>query len=213
MARFSLGQAINTTINGYVVQGAASTPLWMPDNYWATARQKLLDSGYTITLEQTGGTLYLPATQGTVDGGTMANIGASPSLVRVAGLADAATQGIFWSADIPDDWAAGDLSAQIVWSPGATDGTAHTVRWTLTARVVRNALALFGGPVTTTFTGLSGARTQDMPVFETATNLGLAPIQGDMLRFEVQRIGADGADTYVGTVNVIGVILGYVSMS
>lgn len=209
MARFSLNQAINTTYHGYRFQAAALTNLWVPDTYWTSLRQLLLDTGYTINTEQTGGSLYLPATTGTVDGGTMATIGTTPNLIRVCTLANAATQGIFWTERLPSDWLSGDLTATIIWSPSAADGTAHTVRWTLTARPIRDGLAEFNAPVTTTFTGASAARVQDQTVYDTPTALGLSPVQADLFRLEVQRIGADGADTYTGNCNVIGVRLTY----
>lgn len=213
MARFTLGQAINTTYHGYTIQGAATTVLYVPDLYWPSLKVLLTDSGYTVTSEQTGGSLFLPVTEGTVDSGTMASIGTVPNSIRVCTLADAATQGIFWTAPLPADWATGDLTATLIWSPGSNDASAHTVRWTLTARVIRNALAEFNAPVTTTFTGASAARTADTTVYDTATALGLSPAAGDLLRLNVRRIGADGADTYVGSVHLLGVSLSYLSIA
>jgi hypothetical protein len=141
----------------------------------------------------------------------MANIGTTPNLIRVCTLAAASTQGIFWMAALPHDWSTGDLSASIIWSPGSADAVAHTVRWTLTSRSTRGGLAQFNTPSTVTFTGSSAARTQNLTVAEDATALGLSPLTGDLIRLEVQRIGGDGADTYTGTADVIGVLLSYTS--
>jgi hypothetical protein len=213
VARFSLGQAIDTSYHGYVLQGAASTVLYVPDTYWSALRTLLTDTGYTIVTEQTGGSLFIPVTDGTVDSGTMASIGTVPSAIRVCTLADAATQGIFWTFPLPADWATGDLTATLIWSPGSTDAVAHTVRWTLTARPIRNGLAQFNAPTTTTFTGASAARTQDTTVYDTPTALGISPAAGDLVRLNVRRIGADGADTYVGAVNLLGVSLSYLAIA
>lgn len=153
--------------------------------------------------------LYLRGKDAGLDSGTAAVIGTTPNIIAVLALADAATEGGYWTFGLPSDWASGDLTAQIIWSPGATDATPHTVRWTMTARMIRDALAEFDAPVTTTFTGASAARTQDTTVFDTVTAMGLSPVAGDLCRLEIERIGADAADTYVGVVNLIGVIVSY----
>jgi len=154
--------------------------------------------------------LFLPAAEAKLDSATAANIGASPDLTGVVAYADAATQGAFWSFMVPDDWDSGVITLQPVWSPGSTDGTAHTVRWSIIAKTVANGTTVTAAGTTTTFTGSSGARTVGVVVYDTATSTTLTPAAaGDVFRFTLRRIGADGADTYVGTVNLLGVIVSY----
>jgi hypothetical protein len=141
---------------------------------------------------------------------TAANIGAAPDLTEVVAYADAATQGAIWNFMVPADWASGVITIQPVWSPGATDGVAHTVRWSYIAKAVAAGSTVTAAGTTTTWTGASAARTVGVVVYDTATSTGITPAAaGDAFRIMVRRIGADAADTYVGVVNLIGLIVSY----
>lgn len=149
-------------------------------------------------------------TECTLDGATLASIGASPDQTRVVAYADAATQGAYWTFEVPDDWDSGVISAGIFWAPGATDAVAHTVRWQFVAKMIDSASTVTNPGTTTTFTGNSGTRTVNVVVQESGSSTGVTPSAGSRLfRLEVRRIGADAADTYVGTVNLIGVLVTY----
>lgn len=156
-------------------------------------------------------TLYIPAQAMSLDSGTAAVVGAVPDAVNVVALADAATQGAAFSFAIPQDWASGNLTCAPVWAPGATDGTAHTVRWSYDAK--RNiALGdISAAGTTTAWTGNSLARTANQIVFDAATGLGIGStfVANDIIRMNIRRVGADGADTYVGVVNLIGCLIAY----
>lgn len=154
--------------------------------------------------------LYLGAMDGFTDSSTLANIGSTPDLTRVLALANAATQGAFWAFAVPDDWASGAITVQPVWSPGSTDATPHTVRWTYVAKAIAAGSTVTAAGTTVAWTGSSAARTAGVVVYDTATSTTLTPAAaGDLFRINVQRIGADGADTYVGVVNLIGILVSY----
>ena len=154
--------------------------------------------------------LFLPAGYAKLDSATAANIGASPDRTGVVAYADAATQGAIWTFMTPADWVSGVITLQPVWSPGSTDASAHTVRWSFTAKAVASGSTVTAAGTTTAWTGASAARTVGVVVYDTATSSGITPAAaGDLFRFTLQRIGADVNDTYVGVVNCLGVIVSY----
>lgn len=154
--------------------------------------------------------VFLDAASAKLDAATAVNIGASPDLTGVIAYADAATQRAFWTFEVPDDWNSGVITAQPVWSPGATDGVAHTVRWTLRSQAVGAGVTVTNAGTDAAFTGASAARTVGVVVYDTATSTGITPAAaGDLFRIALARIGADAADTYVGVVNLLGIILSY----
>lgn len=154
--------------------------------------------------------LFLPAATAKLDTATAANVGASPDLTGVVAYADAATQRAFWTFQVPLDWASGVITVQPVWSPGSTDASAHTVRWSIQAQKVGSGVTVTAAGTAVTFTGASAARTAGVVVYDTATSTTLTPgAAGDLFRVALARVGADGADTYVGVVNLLGVIVTY----
>lgn len=154
--------------------------------------------------------VFLAAAAAKLDSATAANVGASPDLTGVVAYADAATQGALWTFQVPDDWTSGVITLQPVWAPGASDGVAHTVRWSIVAKAVAAGSTVTAAGTTVTFTGASAARTIGVVVYDTATSTTLTPAAaGDLFRFALRRIGADAADTYVGVVNLLGVIVTY----
>jgi hypothetical protein len=158
--------------------------------------------------------LWLPGYTAGLDAGTSGTVGTTPNLTRVLALADAATQGGVWMFTIPDDFVS-LTSTQIFWIPGSTDGVAHTVRWDLTTKnfVHANGLDVTAAGTTTTFTGDSATRTVNLMVVE-SSNPAVAAFGApgvDSYRMGLRRIGADGADSYVGVVNVWGVLIRYLA--
>jgi hypothetical protein len=124
-------------------------------------------------------------------------------------LADAATQGAFSVFQMPSDSTGVAFTVRPVWSPGATDSSAHTVRWQFNSKVIVGADITAAGTVIT-FTGVSATRTVSVPVLETGASSGaVTPAAGAWVRLEIQRLGSDGNDTYVGVVNLIGVQIDY----
>jgi len=154
--------------------------------------------------------VFLPAAVAKLDSATAADVGASPDFTGVVAYADGATQGAYWTFHVPLDWSAGVITLQPVWSPGATDGTAHTVRWSIVAKTVAAGTTVTSAGTTVNFTGSIAARTIGVVVYDTATSTTLTPAAaGDLFRFELRRIGADAGDSYVGDVNLLGVIARY----
>jgi hypothetical protein len=155
-------------------------------------------------------TIWLGATAGKIDTATLATLGATPDITPVIAYADAATQGAMWTFLTPSDWASGALSIQPVWSPGATDAVAHTVRWAYITKLAGAGTTITAAGTTVTWTGASAARTVGVVVYDTITSTTITPAAaGDVIRLTVRRVGADAADTYVGVVNLVGLIVTY----
>jgi len=143
-----------------------------------------------------------------LDGATLIAVGASPNLSSAINYADAATSGAYWEFLVPADYASGALSIQPQWTPGATDAVAHTVRWSYTAKTISGGIDVTAAGTTVAFTGASAARTLNIVVSEAAQGT-ITPGALARVMIELQRIGADAADTYVGAVRLIGVIVTY----
>lgn len=174
-----------------VAQGS-STLHWLDDTGVITKEIRLLPSAALL------------------DSGTLTSVGSAPDHVQVLQLADAATQGGTWDFEVPLDWDSGTFTVQPVWAPGSTDASSHTVRWQVKCKT-RGA----GGDVTaagtaTAWTGSSAARTQNLMVKDTSQDTGVTiGGTGNLLAINIRRIGADAADTYVGAVNLLWVVLTY----
>lgn len=155
--------------------------------------------------------LYLEPTTCTLDGsGAMATLGSSPDHVRVVAMADSLLSGAFWSFLVPADWDSGVLTFQILWVPGSTDASSHAVRWAYTCKERTAGQDVTAAGTTAAWTGASAARTANLLVYDTATSGGVTPSAANsLIQFEVRRVGADAADTYVGTVNVAGILVTY----
>lgn len=163
------------------------------------------------TIDTVTRSIWLAGFIARVDTGSAASgLGTNPDAVPVLTLADAATSGGVWTFAVPHDWASGVLTAQPIWAPGSTDAVAHTVRWSLDVKALAAAADVTAAGTTTNFTGTSAARTANLVVKDTATSTGVTPAAvGDLIRLNLRRIGADGADTYVGVVNLLGVLITY----
>jgi hypothetical protein len=123
--------------------------------------------------------------------------------------ADGATSGAYWNFLVPADYTSGTLTFQLSWTPSATDAVAHTVRWSVTAKAIGGGTTITTAGTTTAWTGDSAARTINVTVAETSQDTGVTPSAGNRFRLEIQRIGANAADTYVGAVRLIGVTVFY----
>lgn len=139
---------------------------------------------------------------------TLIQLGASPNFSDALNLPDAATSGGYWSFMVPMDFVS-SLAFAPVWTPAASDAVAHTVRWSQSVKGLTAAQDVTAAGVTTAFTGSSAVRTVNIVVVEAATAAGFTPTPGQWVRLNMQRIGADAADTYVGAVRLIGVTVSY----
>jgi hypothetical protein len=152
---------------------------------------------------------FLPAREAGVDGtSTLINVGASPSLSLAVNYPDAATSGAFWTFTVPADLSGPALTIQPLWTPAATDATAHTVRWQLSTKVLATGSDVTAAGTTTAFTGVSAARTLNILVTDTA-QATVACALNDRIRLSLQRLGADALDTYVGAVRLLGIFVTY----
>jgi hypothetical protein len=154
-------------------------------------------------------TLWLPAHIALLDTATLVTLGVSPNTIEAVAYADAATQGATWNFTMPIDWAAGIITATPYWDPGATDAVAHTVRWSYSARMIQSGVSVISAGTTTAWTGTSSTQTANQLFIDKATDVGITPKPIGVVRLEVQRIGADALDTYVGVVNLIGILISY----
>lgn len=150
-----------------------------------------------------------PAEAGLDGTSTLIAVGTTANISRAINYPDAATSGAYWNFLVPLDWASGTISMQISWSPAATDGVAHTVRWSMTAKALGSGSNVIAAGTTVAFTGVSGTRTVDILTVENVQDTTITPAAGNRMRLELQRIGADAADTYVGAVRVFGVVITY----
>ncbi len=146
------------------------------------------------------------------DGATNAAVGAAPDIVAVSQTADAATSGVYWNFVVPADWSGGPLQYAIYWTPGATDGVAHTVQWSTDTAEYAAGAAVGAAGVTTAWTGSSAARTTAQLVIEPLQTLLVPVLAGNLVKVNIRRLGADALDTYVGTVNIVGVRVDYASL-
>jgi hypothetical protein len=159
--------------------------------------------------------LFVPAYKASdMDGGTVVQLGSVPDSISVVQLADAATQGFYalFSAAPKDALANQPLNIRIVWSPGSTDASSHTVRWSVDERNITSGSTVAGAGTTTAWTGDSAARTAGVAVIESAHQINATLSADFLIRINIRRVGADAADTYVGAVNVIGFFLDYTAV-
>jgi hypothetical protein len=153
--------------------------------------------------------LFVDGSTFRMDAATGVKLGTPPNAIDGVQLADGLTSGAYCNFIMPVDVITGTVTVRPMWAPGATDGTAHTVRWQMNIKVL-NAADVTAAGTTVTWTGVSAARTVNVEVLETGqVSTGVSPVAGDRVRLEIQRLGADGADTYVGAVNLLGVRIDY----
>jgi hypothetical protein len=157
-------------------------------------------------------TIWLPADTAHLESGAFSAtvLGTAPDQIIVVAMADAATTGAYWAVKLPSDFDSGNLTVKPYWAPGSTDASSHAVRWSYDLKCFVGGTDVTSAGTTTGVTGVSGARTANVLVTgEAATDTGVAGAIGGLVMVNVRRVGANAADTYVGTVNLVGVVLGY----
>jgi hypothetical protein len=163
--------------------------------------------------------IFLEADQFNLNGciaKTLGAIGAGPiaNKARGAFFADAITSGCITTFVMPDDAQTALISIRPMWVPDTSDATPHTVRWQMIVLDITTADVTSAG-TTITWTGGSAARTANVAVVDVyQATTGVVTIgAGDLVRIEIQRLGADGADTYVGGVVLLGLHIDYQAVS
>lgn len=153
----------------------------------------------------------LRAEDATLGSGTaFVTVGSGLNLSRTVEYSDAASEDAHWTFIVPADWASGVITIQPIWSPGSTDASAHTARFVYTTKNLSSGTDVTAAGTAVTWTGASAARTVNILVYDTATSTTVTPAAaGDLMLFNLQRLGSDGADTYVGTVRIHGLIVSY----
>jgi hypothetical protein len=155
--------------------------------------------------------LFIPAGDLKLDSATTGTLGTTPNLTSIVAYADAATQGAYTNLVMPLDAVTATIKVRPIWVPGSTDGVAHTVRWSMNIKILTAADVTAAG-TTVTWTGDSATRTANVQVVEAGQlSTAVTPAAGEDVRLLLQRIGADGADTYVGIVNLLGIRIDYTS--
>lgn len=152
--------------------------------------------------------LWLPAEAVTLGtGSAMVTAGTGANISRTVEFSDAASEDASWSFAVPYDWASGALSAQLVIS-GVTTNTG-ALRWVFTAKKVAAAADVTAAGTATTFTGVNAAHTANFLFYETDTEIITPTGEDELVLLNIQRVGADGADTYASVIRVHGVIISY----
>lgn len=154
---------------------------------------------------------FLAAKDAGLDGtSTLIAVGAAPNISAAVNLPDAATSGAYWTFIMPTDYVSGGaLNVSVHWTPAATDGTAHTVRYSMTLKELAGNVDVTAAGTTTAWSSSSIAHTINLTYNESAQATGLSTGPRQRVMIDLQRIGADAADTYVGAVRLIGVTISY----
>ena len=123
----------------------------------------------------------------------------------VLGWADAVTTNAYFLFPVPVDYVSGDITARV-----AVRGAAGTVAWRLTTFRIRDntAVNVIAAGVNDNFTLADGNSHYRNSVIA-AAQFGA----GDVLRWDFQRIGADGADTMATTLSLDGAWVEYTGRS
>lgn len=154
--------------------------------------------------------IYLHAEAATLGtGAAFVTVGTDTTASRTVEYSDLATETAFWTFNVPADFLSGALTVQPIWSPGATDGVAHTVRWSVTGHELSSGATVNAAGTTNAWTGASATRTIDVIVYDTGQTTITPTGANNVIRLALQRIGADGADTYVGTVRLHAIAVAY----
>jgi hypothetical protein len=171
---------------------------------------QFLSTGSTPTTR----TIFLADEEFGLDGAIAAVLGTQANgLHRVINLIDGITSGAFCSFMMPTDAATGTITIRPSWVPSASDATPHTVRWQMRILILSGA-TITNAATAVPWTGVSAARTVNVEVLETGSaSTGVTPAAGDRVWVEIQRVGGDGLDTYVGNVYLKGLRIDYSATS
>jgi len=152
--------------------------------------------------------LWLPIHDGVVlDGGTLASRGTAPDIIRVITLADAVTSGASWAFLLPDDYVTNSSLTFEIYHAGQTT-TSGSVRWSTNMDVRAEGGSIVTVQGSAAFTG-QAPTTADLLVIEAGQALGVTGVAGDLVRINIRRLGADGADNYAASTSLIGLKVSY----
>jgi hypothetical protein len=164
-------------------------------------------AAFTVSRERS-----IPAKRMSLDGSSFVNVGAAPDAVRAVQLADGVIQGVAFSFVVPNDYASSFMYFWPIWSPGSTDAGLHAVQWQWDALQRAGGQSIVAAGTTVAWTGRKQANAAGVKVVEAPQQLGIlggAMTKGAVVRFNIRRLGSDGADTYVGAVNLLEVRVRY----
>ncbi len=197
---------MGTTINGIYIPAVGETA-------WGA----LINAGLTNLANGriTARSLFLPASQG-MRGTAPQNgevLGVAPSTIIIHQLLDSVTTTVTWMFKMPSNAATGAVVVRPVWAAAANDGTSHAVRWLMDVRapVTMGTTDVTVAGTQTGWPGDSAIRTANIANLETGQSTA-SMSAGVYFRLNLQRNGAHAADTFVGTVYLIGVQLDYTSL-
>jgi len=193
--------------------GTTYKGIYLPDvdeTGWGT----LVNANWTLLADAhvTARSFYLPIME-SIGGSGQANVGGTfPSAVPGQSLTDGGTVGAYWSFMMPQDTSTATILVRPVWVPSLTDASAHSVRWSMDLKVLVSQDVSTAGTVVS-WTGTAAARTNNIVVLENGqASTGVSPAAGNIVRFNLSRVGGDAADTYVGTVHLLGVRIDYTAV-
>lgn len=120
--------------------------------------------------------------------------GALPDAWPYYRLDDAASQGIFGLIVPPPDLKPGtSIAIRTVWVPNTT--MTGAVRWSVNALIIQNGTIATATGTTTAVTGTSSAKTAAAKYEDSLGTIFTNVQLTDILRLDIRRLGADGADT------------------
>lgn len=109
---------------------------------------------------------------------------------------------------VPDDWASGAITAIVYYTGSATSAT-NGVRWSI--RYLQSVIGttdMTGAGTSVAWTETVGM-TQHVVQSSTSQSLWTPAATGELYRVSVDRLSANAADTYTGTIRLVGLELTY----
>ncbi len=132
--------------------------------------------------------------------------GVLPNAIMEIDLADAFTLGAFGSFQVPRNVKPErPLLASPVWNPSFTDSSSHSVVWSMDALVLSAGVDVTAAGTTTQWIGDSSPKVANQTQIETAVPILSSVRPGDVVRFDLRRLGSDRNDSYFGNAHLMGI--------
>jgi hypothetical protein len=185
-----------------------------PVKLWLRYNSPSLRTGVQIPVAQEGVVIVetptpivVPASAMQLDGPSRYTIlGSAGNHTTAIGLPHGSTMGASVLVQIPKTSQSGTMQVRPVWAPSA-DASSGAVRWNIVVTTVGAGLITDAGTATP-FTGQAAPFVADTPSTEDGCTVA-AVVAGTWLRIGIQRLGTDGADTYTGQANLLGLQIDY----
>lgn len=155
--------------------------------------------------------LYLNETVFALDGASLkskAVIGSLGHRTEVIPFAHGVTSGASTTFLVPADSTGGPLTVRPIWAPSVTAVGTYSAVWQIDVKSIVGTDITSAGTITS-WTGNSSTCTINQSILETGISTP-SFVANTLLRLELQRLGANGSDTYTGNANLVGVQVDYI---